>query len=232
LRTRAKPDDLAARMLAEWAARLPPQPGTPPPAVAAARQQRRLPRDALVHIRTHVRTQRHAGVRQPRVMAAVPQRRQDRSDPRKQQMADGARACPCVGSGCGLGCRCRTRTDDRGEGHAAGRLAFGYHPPVQPLADPSSGGQPRWAGTRRQVVWQECPELCPAWAGRQSPPSAGRVAGNLQRSSGAPDRARVLRPITGGRDATAGGARRGGTHGVTHGLGGRDHGPRRQFAAV
>jgi transposase len=73
---RAKTDALDAQMLAELGARLRPEPWTPPPAVYAELQQRLMQREALVQIRTQVRNQRHALLRQPNVIADV-QRRMD-----------------------------------------------------------------------------------------------------------------------------------------------------------
>jgi hypothetical protein len=51
-----------------------PNRGQTPPAVYAGRQQRLSQREALVQIRTQVRNQRHALLRQPRIIAAVQQR--------------------------------------------------------------------------------------------------------------------------------------------------------------
>ncbi len=85
---RAKTDDLDAQMLTELAARLQPEPWTPPPAVYAELQQRLSQREALVQIRTQVRNQRHALLRQPRVIAAVQQRMDDLLDTLAQQIAD------------------------------------------------------------------------------------------------------------------------------------------------
>jgi transposase len=73
---RAKTDALDAQMLAELGARLQPEPWTPPPDVYAELQQRLMQREALIQIRTQVRNQRHALLRQPRVIADV-QRRMD-----------------------------------------------------------------------------------------------------------------------------------------------------------
>ena len=84
---RAKTDDLDAQMLAELAARLQPQRWTPSPAVYAELQQRLMQREALVHIRTQVRNQRHALLRQPRVIAAVQQRMDELLDTLDQQIA-------------------------------------------------------------------------------------------------------------------------------------------------
>jgi transposase len=74
-------------MLAELAARLQPQRWTPPPAVYAELQQRLMQREALVQIRTQVRNQRHALLRQPRVIAAVQQRMDELLDTLDQQIA-------------------------------------------------------------------------------------------------------------------------------------------------
>jgi transposase len=88
---RAKTDDLDAQMLAELAARLQPEPWTPPPAVYAELQQRLMQREALVQIRTQVRNQRHALLRQPRVVAAVRQRMDELIKTLDQQIADSER---------------------------------------------------------------------------------------------------------------------------------------------
>jgi len=73
---RAKTDALDAQMLAELGTRLQPEPWTPPPNVYAEMQQRLMQREALIQIRTQVRNQRHALLRQPRVIVDV-QRRMD-----------------------------------------------------------------------------------------------------------------------------------------------------------
>ena len=73
---RAKTDALSAQMLAELGARLQPEPWMPPPDVSTELQQRLMQREALIQIRTQVRNQRHALLRQPRVISDL-QRRMD-----------------------------------------------------------------------------------------------------------------------------------------------------------
>jgi transposase len=85
---RAKTDALDAQMLAELGARLQPQPWTPPPDVYAELQQRLMQREALIQIRTQVRNQRHALLRQPRVIADVQRRMDSLLDTLNDQIAE------------------------------------------------------------------------------------------------------------------------------------------------
>jgi transposase len=68
---RAKTDPIDAQTLAQLAARLQPDLGTPPPAVYTELQQRLIQRDALVTVRTELRNQLHALVQQPVVIDSV-----------------------------------------------------------------------------------------------------------------------------------------------------------------
>jgi transposase len=68
---RTKTDAIDAQTLAELAARLQPDPWTPPPQVYTELQQRLVHRDALVDVRTQLRNQLHALVQQPIVIASV-----------------------------------------------------------------------------------------------------------------------------------------------------------------
>ena len=71
LLTRRKTDVIDAQTLAQRAARLQPDPWTPPPAVYHELQQRLAQRDAWIARRTQVRNQRHALVQHPVVIGAV-----------------------------------------------------------------------------------------------------------------------------------------------------------------
>lgn len=68
---RAKTDAIDAQTLALLAAKLQPEPWSPPPAVHTELQQRLIQRDALVTIRTELRNQHHALIQQPVVVASV-----------------------------------------------------------------------------------------------------------------------------------------------------------------
>jgi transposase len=85
---RAKIDALDAQMLAELGARLQPEPWTPPPHVYAELQQRLMQREALIQIRTQVRNQRHALLRQPRIIADVQRRTDSLLDTLNDQIAE------------------------------------------------------------------------------------------------------------------------------------------------
>lgn len=85
---RAKTDALDAQMLAELGARLQPEPWMPPPDVYAELQQRLMHREALVQIRTQVRNQRHALLRQPRVISDVQRRMDNLLDTLNDQIAE------------------------------------------------------------------------------------------------------------------------------------------------
>jgi transposase len=74
---RSKTDAIDAQTLAELAARLQPQPWTPPPPVSTELQQRLVHRDALVDARTQFRNQLHAPHRQPVIIESVQTRLQD-----------------------------------------------------------------------------------------------------------------------------------------------------------
>jgi transposase len=71
LAIRAKTDPIDAQTLADLAARLQPQPWTPPPAIYTELQQRLVQRDSLIDIRQQLRNQRHALVANPVVVEAV-----------------------------------------------------------------------------------------------------------------------------------------------------------------
>ena len=68
---RAKTDPIDAQTLALLAARLQPQPWSPPPAIYTELHQRLVHRDALVTMRTQVGNQLHALLHQPVVVASV-----------------------------------------------------------------------------------------------------------------------------------------------------------------
>jgi len=74
---RSKTDAIDAQSLAELAARLQPQPWTPPPAVSSELQQRLVHRDALVNVRTQFRNQLHALEQQPIIIERVRTRLQE-----------------------------------------------------------------------------------------------------------------------------------------------------------
>jgi transposase len=74
---RSKTDAIDAQTLAELAARLQPQPWTPPPPVSTELQQRLVHRDALVDARTQFRNQLHALERQPIIIESVQTRLQE-----------------------------------------------------------------------------------------------------------------------------------------------------------
>ncbi len=74
---RAKTDAIDACTLAELAARLQPQPWTPPPPVTAELHQRLTHRDALVDARTQFRNQLHALEHQPVIIESVRTRLND-----------------------------------------------------------------------------------------------------------------------------------------------------------
>jgi transposase len=67
----AKSDPLDAQLLAQLAARLQPEPWTPPPAIYDELQQRLAQRDSLIEIRQQLRNQLHALQQQPVVIAPV-----------------------------------------------------------------------------------------------------------------------------------------------------------------
>lgn len=66
-----KTDAIDAQTLTQLAARLQPRPWTPPPAISHELQQRLAQRDALLEIRGQLRSQRHALLRHPVVVATV-----------------------------------------------------------------------------------------------------------------------------------------------------------------
>ncbi len=68
---RAKTDAIDAQTLAHLAAKLQPEPWTPPPAVYTELQQRLIHRDALVTLRTELSNQLHALVQHPVVVTSV-----------------------------------------------------------------------------------------------------------------------------------------------------------------
>lgn len=68
---RAKTDAIDAQTLALLAAKLQPQPWSPPPAVSTQLQQRLIHRDALVALRTELCNQLHALVQHPLVVTSV-----------------------------------------------------------------------------------------------------------------------------------------------------------------
>jgi transposase len=74
---RSKTDPIDAQTQAELAARLQPQPWTPPPAVRTELQQRLAHRDALVDVRTQFRNQLHALEQQPVIIESVQTRLQE-----------------------------------------------------------------------------------------------------------------------------------------------------------
>ena len=74
---RSKTDAIDAQSLTELAARLQPQPWTPPPAVSSELQQRLVHRDALVKVRTQFRNQLHALEQQPIIIERVQTRLQE-----------------------------------------------------------------------------------------------------------------------------------------------------------
>ena len=85
---RSKTDAIDAQTLAELAARLQPQPWTPPPAVHTQLHQRLAHRDALVDARTQFRNQLHALERQPVIVERVRTRLQALIATLNQQIAE------------------------------------------------------------------------------------------------------------------------------------------------
>jgi transposase len=85
---RSKTDAIDAQSLTELAARLQPQPWTPPPAVSTELQQRLAHRDARVDIRTQLRNQLHALERQPVVIESVRTRLQELIATLNEQIAE------------------------------------------------------------------------------------------------------------------------------------------------
>jgi transposase len=85
---RSKTDAIDAQTLAELAARLQPQPWTPPPPVSTQLQQRLAHRDALVDVRTQFRNQLHALERQPLIIESVRTRLQDLITTLNDQIAE------------------------------------------------------------------------------------------------------------------------------------------------
>jgi transposase len=85
---RSKTDAIDAQSLAELAARLQPQPWTPPTAVRTELQQRLVHRDALVDVRTQFRNQLHALERQPVVIESVRTRLQELITTLNKQIAE------------------------------------------------------------------------------------------------------------------------------------------------
>lgn len=88
LRTHAETDASAAQTIAELGARLQPARWTPPPRVDTELPQRRVQREGLVQLQTHVRTQRHALRHYPRSSAAVERRMEAVRTTRNDQIAD------------------------------------------------------------------------------------------------------------------------------------------------
>jgi transposase len=85
---RAKTDAIDAQTLAELGAKLQPAVWTVPPAVYAELQQRLMQREALIQIRTQVRNQLHALLRQPRVIASVQRRMETLLETLNDQIAE------------------------------------------------------------------------------------------------------------------------------------------------
>ena len=85
---RSKTDAIDAQTLAELAARLQPQPWTPPPPVSNELQQRLVHRDALVDARTQFRNQLHALERQPVIIESVQTRLQELIATLSEQIAE------------------------------------------------------------------------------------------------------------------------------------------------
>jgi transposase len=85
---RSKTDAIDAQSLAELAARLQPQPWTPPAPVSNELQQRLVHRDALVDVRTQFRNQLHALERQPVVIESVRTRLQELIATLNEQIAE------------------------------------------------------------------------------------------------------------------------------------------------
>lgn len=85
---RSKTDAIDAQTLAELAARLQPQPWTPPPPITTEVQQRLSHRDALVDARTQFRNQLHALERQPVIIESVRTRLQELIATLNEQIAE------------------------------------------------------------------------------------------------------------------------------------------------
>jgi transposase len=85
---RSKTDAIDAQTLAELAARLQPQPWTPPAAITTELQQRLTHRDALVDVRTQYRNQLHALERQPVIVESVRTRLQELIATLNEQIAE------------------------------------------------------------------------------------------------------------------------------------------------
>jgi len=85
---RSKTDAIDAQSLAELAARLQPQPWTPPPAVSSELQQRLVHRDALVNVRSQLRNQLHALEQQPIIVESVRTRLQELIAHLSEQIAE------------------------------------------------------------------------------------------------------------------------------------------------
>jgi transposase len=85
---RSKTDAIDAQTLAELAARLQPQPWTPPPPISNELQQRLVHRDALVNARTQFRNQLHALERHPIIVESVQTRLQELIATQTEQIAE------------------------------------------------------------------------------------------------------------------------------------------------
>ncbi len=85
---RSKTDAIDAQTLAELAARLQPQPWTPPPPISNEVQQRLVRRDALVDARTQFRNQLHALERHPIIIESVQTRLQELIATLTEQIAE------------------------------------------------------------------------------------------------------------------------------------------------
>jgi transposase len=85
---RSKTDATPAQTLAELAARLQPQPWTPPPPISNELQQCLVHRDALVDARTQFRNQLHAPHRQPIIVERVQTRLQELIATLSEQIAE------------------------------------------------------------------------------------------------------------------------------------------------
>lgn len=85
---RSKTDAIDAQTLAELAARLQPQPWTPPPPRSNELHQRLVHRDALVDARTQFRNQLHALEHQPSIIERVRTRLQDLIATLTEQIAE------------------------------------------------------------------------------------------------------------------------------------------------
>jgi len=85
---RSKTDAIDAQTLAELAARLQPQPWTPPPSISNELQQRLVHRDALVDARTQFRNQLHALERHPIIVESVQTRLQELIATLSEQIAE------------------------------------------------------------------------------------------------------------------------------------------------